>query len=143
MCPSMSRTRFRVGVTTLLLAVIPLTSALPSLAANAKKSFVKATVGRSTLLEGASSGRPADTLLDGLDGKVLEDYDDVTLVEVNDSDKDKLKQRGKDQLVLVRLRDDFDKIYLNGKSLDAREDKDEPPPGEKHDPPHQKNEQGA
>ena len=74
---------------------------------------------------------------------MLEDYDDFFLVEINDNDKQKLEERGKQASVLVTLRDIFDKMFVNGKTIDARGDKDAPLAGETNDPPYSKNEQGA
>jgi hypothetical protein len=91
----------------------------------------------------SASVTPAQSLLAGLDGRILEEYDDITLVEISDRDKDALKQVGDAGSVLVTLHDEFDKIFLNGRVLDARDDLANPPTGEKYDPPYARDEQGA
>jgi hypothetical protein len=121
------------AIATLLIAVTP-----PLLAGQAKKGYTKAAVARNSFLfkaPDASSPPLVGWLPGGLDGTVLEDYEDFSLVEINDNDKEKLEQRGKEASVLVTLREIFDKMFLNGKAIDARGDKDAPLAGETNDPP--------
>ncbi len=135
--------RIVVGpIATLLIIAV----ASPLFANQAKKGYTKAAVARASFLfkmPDASSPPPVESLLAGLDGTILENYDDFSLVEINDNDKEKLEERGKQASVLVTLRDIFDKMFLNGKTIDARGDKDAPLAGETNDPLYSKNEQGA
>ncbi|MDP9192361.1 MAG: S8 family serine peptidase [Acidobacteriota bacterium] len=130
-----------------LTALSWLMATTPLFAGEAKASFSKATIGRSLLVHDATTAitySNAPALLAGLDGQVLEEYDDITLVEIHDTDKDTLKARGDDQSILVTLRDDFDRIFLNGRALDARDgDNGKIPPGEKEDPPYASNEHAS
>jgi hypothetical protein len=119
---------------------------VPLVAGDAKPSFSKAVVDRYVLVPDASepAGVPlAPALLSDLDGRVLEEYDDITLVEIHDKDKETLKRRGDEQSVLVALRDEFDKIFLNGYVLDSREGHGKVPPSESADPPYAADEKGS
>src|SRR5215212_8850209 len=95
-------------VVLILFVLVGLLISAPSFASQAKTGFVKATVGRAAmgLVPDASEladGPIAPSLLCGLDGQILEEYDDFTLVEIHDTDKDTLKYRGAEQSVLVTL----------------------------------------
>lgn len=137
----------RLAVISLLVILVP----EPLLARDVKAGFTKATVARfpfdilpnATAPTTAATGAPADALLAGLNGSVLEHYDDISVVEIHAGDAAKLKEKGRAKTILVTLRDEFDRIFLNGKTLDARDRKDKPPPGEQYDPPYAGNEQGS
>lgn len=124
-----------------VLVVISLV-ALPAYGRQAKSSFSKATVARAWLVANGGAGEPAASLLVGLNGSVLELYDDFALIEIHKSDQAELERRGHEQAVLVEIHDDFDKIFLNGMTLDARE-ADGGVPGEQPDPPYAEDQQGT
>lgn len=79
----------------ILFAVVSLMPALPVCAGHARKSYSKAVIERKHLRERQEGGEPkrepAASLLAGLDGHLLELYDDIALVEINVRDKDELK----------------------------------------------------
>lgn len=142
----MNHPKRSIRVSYLVLITISVFSALPVCAGQAKKSYSKALVGRKHLRAaqegGGPPGEPAAALLVGLDGRVLEVYDDVALVEINARDKDEFKNRGNQQSVLLDVHDDFDKVFLNGKTVDVREANGELP-GERPDPPYAGDESGT
>lgn len=114
-------------------------------AGQAKSNYAKAVVERQSwnILPNATAATgTVPALLTGLDGRVLEEYDDLTLVEIHGNDKEKLKERGRAKSVAVRLRDEFDKIFLNWHVLDSRE-QDNTPAGTVIDPPYPNDEQGS
>jgi Subtilase family len=117
------------------------------LAGEARPNHVKATVARYPwqLVPNATApaASPAASLLPGLRGKVVEEYEAATLIEIHENDKEELKRRGNQKSILVTLREEFDKVFLNGKELDARKGKDALPPGHAADPPYPNNEQGT
>jgi hypothetical protein len=117
------------------------------LAAEAKPNHVKATVARFPweIVPNATAAVnvPASSLLPGLRGRVLEEYGAATLVEIHESDKEELQRRGKLKSILVTVREEFDKIFLNGNELDARNGTGTLPPGRVADPPYPNNEQGT
>ncbi len=128
----------------LLVSIISVSSA--AVAREAKNAFSKAAVGRAPIGLRPNASAPAGEvpagLLAGLNGAILELYDDFALVEISESDKDRLKERGDAQAVPVTVRDEFDQIFLNGITIDAREPT-AIPPGHSADPPYANNEQGT
>ncbi len=128
------------------LPLVLFTSISTSLMADqAKKNFSKATVGRVRMgppQNGPGAGEPAVALLAGLDGKVLELYDDIALVEIRNAHRSDLVGRGHQNAVAVTLHEDFDKVFLNGRTIDAR-DASGSPPGEQADPPYVDDRQGT
>ena len=118
-----------------------------ALAGEARRGFTKTTIAnfRFDLIPNATApvGGPAETLLGGLDGRIVERYPDATLVEIHTNDNAELKRRGDALSVAVTFRDELDKIFLNGRVLDTREGDDAMPPGETLDPPYKGDEQGT
>ena len=134
-----------IRVCFLALFTISFLTALPVCGGQAKKSYSKVLIGRKHLRAqegGGSPGEPAASLLTGLDGRVVELYEDVALVEINIRDKDELKNRGNQRSVLLDVQDDFDKVFLNGKTVDVRE-ANGGLPGERPDPPYAGDESGT
>jgi len=119
----------------LVLAV--LLFAAPLEAGAAKRDFIKALIAVQPFspVPGVPPATTADVLLDGLNANVLEPYESFWLVEVHVDDAATLTQRGHAFAVEVRLHEDFDFIFLQGR-LDARDGSGTLPPGESADPPY-------
>lgn len=114
------------------LSIAILLCAAPVDAGAAKPDFIKAVVARTPFspMPGVPPATPADILLDGLNGSVLEHYPAISLVEVHEDHAATLKQRGDAANVEVLLREHFDWIHINGRILDARDGSGAIPPGE-------------
>ena len=130
------------------IAIVFILLVMPEASAReAKRSFSKATIGNYPfeILPNATAptGGLPDTLLVGLNGTVVERYGDATLVEIHGDDGPELKRRGDAHSLEVVFRDEFDKIYLNGRVIDAREGTGVIPPNETADPPYREDEQGT
>jgi hypothetical protein len=127
------------SVVVFLLALL-IGSAVPAAlyARPAKKGFVKASVGREILSKPdgaeATNREAATVLLEGLDGAVLELYEDIALIEINRADLSELQNRARRLAVLLDVGDDFDKVFLNGTTVDVRETSSDPPVGTPDEP---------
>ncbi|MFP5245479.1 MAG: hypothetical protein ACLGH0_02205, partial [Thermoanaerobaculia bacterium] len=116
-----------------------------TLARQPKKNFSKTTVGRIRMVApqpGTDAGEPAVSLLAGLEGGIVELYDDFALVEINNAHRSELERRGRQQSVLVTVRDEFDNVFINGKIADVRE-ADSGLPEEPRDAPYLDDQQGT
>lgn len=92
-------------------------------AAQARPNFVKAMINREPFspMPGVPPATPADVLLEGLDGSILEQYEAVSLVDIRFDQKELLAQRALQANVLLQVREEFDEIFIGSRVFDARQ----------------------
>lgn len=123
----------RVGAALFIVLVL----AAPMDAHQARPDFIKALIGNRPFTEAPGGPpRPVDPLMAGLNGNILEVYGDWTLVEIHVADQQTLRDRGRANDVSVTLRENFDRISINGHEFDARDPIGTLPTGHTADPPY-------
>lgn len=127
----------------LFLALIIL-AAVPAYGAEPKLGYSKVLVGNRYLTaQPNASAAPAIALLTDLDATIIETYEESTLSYVNPIAMDTLRDRALEYGVEITPRDDYDKIFVNGRLIDTRLGTRTSLPGETFDPPYQNDEWGA
>ena len=125
--------------TALLAIAIVLAISTVSVAKQPKASHTKVLVGKRLFAEpNASSPAP---IWDGLDAEVLSEYESYSLLSVNKSAVDHLRERGRARAIDVSPRDHFDHIYVNSFGYDARAGR-QSLPDKNWDPPYRPGESG-
>ena len=126
----------------LLFLVLSIESSALGASGEAKENFSKVVIDTSYLFAQPNASAPAQVVW-GFDSEIIEEYEETALASVRTSQVAALKQRSAASSVEVRVRDEYDKIFINGRMIDARLGIARSLPDEKIDPAFAGDEHGA
>src|SRR5688500_551014 len=107
-----------------------------------RENYSKVSISTRYLLAQPNASSPPQ-ILSGLDSEIVEEYDESTLAYVSTDAIEELKKRAMEAGVEISIRDEYDKMFINSRLIDARLGIARSLPEEREDPPYAADESGT